>query len=106
MTAVIGIARNKRLTFEGIFIFSLRGVVVYTSVERIHFSPLRVDGSRSRAGHCYLGREGYGQQAQLTASKTDRRKAVRATPYQNRINTVGVEPSKDVGRAKADAPSG
>src|SRR2546427_13241989 len=35
-----------------IFVFSLRVLVVYTSVEEIHFSPLWVDGLRWRAGHC------------------------------------------------------
>ena len=37
---------------ESIFVFSLRVLVVYTSVEEIHFSPLWVDGLRWRAGHC------------------------------------------------------
>jgi hypothetical protein len=33
-------------TAECIFVFSLRGLVVYTSVEISQFSPLWVDGSR------------------------------------------------------------
>jgi len=31
---------------ESSFVFSLRVLVVYTSVEEIHFSPLWVDGLR------------------------------------------------------------
>ena len=37
---------------ESSFVFSLRVLVVYTSVEETHFSPLWVDGLRWRAGHC------------------------------------------------------
>lgn len=53
-------------------------VVVNTAVERIQVPPLGVNGSRCNAGHCCFG-------ARCPA------------PYQNRINTAGVEPSKDVG---------
>ena len=35
---------------ESIFVFSLRVLVVYTSVEEIHFSPLWVDGLRWQRG--------------------------------------------------------
>jgi hypothetical protein len=42
-------------TFKRIFVFCLRVELLYTSVERIHFSPLWVDGSRWNAGHSLLG---------------------------------------------------
>jgi len=38
--------------------FTSRWWEVYTSVGRIHCSPLRVDGSRGNAGHLHFGAEG------------------------------------------------
>jgi hypothetical protein len=45
-------AAYKCVRAQSVFVFSLRVLVVYTSVEEIHFSPLWVDGLRWRAGHC------------------------------------------------------
>ena len=41
------------------FAFPSRVREVYTSVERIHYSPLWVDGSRGDAGHSLLGLRAY-----------------------------------------------
>ena len=49
---------NEQSTFKRSSAFPFRGREVYTSVERIHCSPLRVDGSRGNAGHSLFGAEG------------------------------------------------
>jgi hypothetical protein len=57
---------HEQSTFKRSSAFPFRGREVYTSVERIHCSPLWVDGSRWNAGHSLFGAEGliYGSSAE------------------------------------------
>ena len=51
------------------FAFPSRVREVYTSVERIHCSPLWVDGSRGNAGHSFLGLRAFSVALQRQADK-------------------------------------
>ena len=84
-----GIICHEPSTFKRSFAFSFRGRELYTSVERIHCSPLWVDGSRGCASHSLFWAEGliYGF---LAAGEKE-------APYQNRITITFVEPSEAVG---------
>lgn len=68
---------------------SVRAREVYTSVERIRFTPLRVMARAARGPLAFWGLRAYFMACQLLAKKE--------APYQNRIITVCVEPSEDVG---------
>ena len=76
-------------TLKRSFAFPLRGREVYTSVERIHYSPLWVDGSRGDAGHSLLGLRAYYMARWQQTVKG-------GAPYQNRITITSVEPSEDI----------
>ena len=52
---MIALSTDKFPPGACIVVFCLRGVMVYTAVVGIQFSPLWVDGSRSSAGHCCIG---------------------------------------------------
>ena len=76
---------NKWSSAERIFVFCLRVEVVYTAVERIQFSPLRVDGSRWNAGHCHFW--GDGLRPHLPPPRKDRTEVVQFPQLSSRIRT-------------------
>ena len=97
---------NKWPRDERIFAFSLRLGAVYTAVERIQISPPEGNGSRANAGHCSFGTERrWSSSPHLKCrirNSSDRNQAAVSKPYHY---CLGSDKQKDVGVAKADAPS-